>query len=159
VHATDTKATDSPQGLTRTAPEAIRFSRYRVELTGAKETASRSGVDQNRSGQSVFMPGLPRILLAFLLTGLLAHGATPAARAQSEGDRLGALTSGAAIARRQDGSEVDAFLGLSRSARIAQVIPDHARACLPSEGGLLATDAQRTIATGIAVLSDSPLGA
>ena len=59
----------------------------------------------------------------------------------------------------QDGSEVDAFLGLSRSARIAQVIPDHARACLPSEGGLLVTDAQRTIAAGVAVLAESPLGA
>jgi Putative metallopeptidase family (DUF6782) len=105
------------------------------------------------------MPGLPRILGVLVLSGVLSGGVGPAARAQSGGDRLGALAPGSAIARRQDGSEVDAFLGLSRSARIAQVIPDHARACLPSEGGLLATDAQRTIAAGVAVLAESPLGA
>ena len=105
------------------------------------------------------MPGLPRILLALLLTGLLAGGAGPAARAQSQGDRLGILAPGSAIAPRQDGTEVDAFLGLSRSARIAQVIPDHARACLPSAGGLLSSDAQRSIAAAVGALADSPLGA
>ena len=105
------------------------------------------------------MPGLPRILLALLLTGLLAGGAGPAARAQSQGDRFGILSPGSAIAPRQDGTEVDAFLGLSRSARIAQVIPDHARACLPSAGGLLSSDAQRSIAAAVGALADSPLGA
>ena len=105
------------------------------------------------------MPGLLPTLWVLVFSLLLAGGVGPAAHAQSEGDRLGALTPGSASARRQDGSEVDAFLGLSRSARIAQVIPDHARACLPSEGGLLTTDAQRTIAAGVAVLTESPLGA
>jgi hypothetical protein len=105
------------------------------------------------------MPGLPRIFWVLVFSLLLAGGAGSAVRAQSEGDPMGSLTPGSAGARRQDGSEVDAFLGLSRSARIAQVIPDHARACLPSAGGLLATDAQRTIAAGVAVLAESPLGA
>ncbi len=105
------------------------------------------------------MPALPRLLCALVFSGLLAGGGGAAACAQSEGDRLGELAPGSAIARRQDGSEVDAFLGLSRSARIAQVIPDHARVCLPSKGGLLATDAQRSIATVVAVLAESPLGA
>jgi hypothetical protein len=105
------------------------------------------------------MLGLPRIFGILVFSLLLAGGAGPAVRAQSEGDRLGALAPGSASARRQDGSEVDAFLGLSRSVRIAQVIPDHARACLPSAGGFLATDAQRTIAAGVAILAESPLGA
>jgi hypothetical protein len=105
------------------------------------------------------MPRLPHMLSVLVISGLLTGGVGPAARAQSEGDRSDALARGSTIARRQDGSEVDAFLGLSRSARIAQVIPDHARACLPSAGGFMATDAQRTIAAGVAVVAESPLGA
>jgi uncharacterized protein DUF6782 len=63
------------------------------------------------------------------------------------------------MAPRHDGSEVDAFLGLWRSARIAQVIPDHARACLPSAGGSLATEAQQAIAASVAMMAESPFGA
>ena len=39
------------------------------------------------------------------------------------------------------------------------MIPDHARACLPSRAVCSTTDAQRTIAAGVAVLAESPLGA
>jgi hypothetical protein len=102
------------------------------------------------------MPGLPRFLCVFALSSLLASGT---ASAQPQGDRIGALEPGSVIAPRADGSEVDAFLGLWRSARIAQVIPDHARVCLPSAGGSLATDAQRAIAASVAVMAESPLGA
>ena len=56
-------------------------------------------------------------------------------------------------------SEVDAFLGTRRSTRIAQVIPDHARACLPSGGGSRTTEAQRGIAAVAEVVAASPLGA
>ena len=79
------------------------------------------------------MPGLPRILWVLVFSGLLAGGAGPAAHAQSEGDRFGALAPGSAIGPRRDGSEVDAFLGLSRSARIAQVMTRHVPQCAPEE--------------------------
>ena len=105
------------------------------------------------------MPGPARSFCACVLAGLLASGAGLAADVQSQGHLSGALEPGSAIAPRPDGSEVDAFLGLWRSARIAQVIPDHARVCLPSAGGSLATDAQRTIAASVAVMAQSPLGA
>jgi hypothetical protein len=105
------------------------------------------------------MPGLPRFLYACVLCSLLAGGAGVTAAGQPQGELSGALQAGSAIASRPDGSEVDAFLGLWRSARIAQVIPDHARACLPSAGGSLATDAQRAIAASVAVMAASPLGA
>jgi hypothetical protein len=102
------------------------------------------------------MPDLPRFLCVWALSSLLASGT---AGAQHQGDPVGALEPGSVIAPRADGSEVDAFLGLWRSARIAQVIPDHARVCLPSAGGSLATDAQRAIAASVAVMAESPLGA
>ena len=94
-----------------------------------------------------------------MLAGLLVTGVGSAADVQSQGDLSGTLEPGSAVAPRPDGSEVDAFLGLWRSARIAQVIPDHARVCLPSAGGALATDAQRAIAASVAVMAESPLGA
>jgi hypothetical protein len=94
-----------------------------------------------------------------VLSSLLASGAGFAADAQPQGVPLGALEPGSVVTQRPDGSEVDAFLGLWRSARIAQVIPDHARVCLPSAGGFLATDAQRAIGAGVAVMAESPLGA
>jgi hypothetical protein len=105
------------------------------------------------------MTGLSRFLSAWVLCSLLTGGGGGVASAQPEGERFGALQPGSAIAPRPDGSQVDAFLGLWRSARIAQVIPDHARVCLPSAGGSLSTDAQRAIATGVALLAESPLGA
>src|ERR687896_700928 len=105
------------------------------------------------------MPGLPRFLCVWMLASLLGSGGGFAADLQRQGDLSGALAPGRAIAPRPDGSDVDAFLGLWRSARIAQVIPDHARVCLPSAGGSLATDAQRTIAASVAVMAASPLGA
>jgi hypothetical protein len=109
------------------------------------------------------MSGLPRFLcvwvLSSLLSSLLASGGGFAADVQPQGDTLGALEPGSVVTQRPDGSEVDAFLGLWRSARIAQVIPDHARVCLPSAGGILATDAQRAIAASVAVMAESPLGA
>ena len=105
------------------------------------------------------MPGLPRFLCAWVLLSLLASADAVAAGAQQSADLSGSVADGDAIAPRRDGSEVDAFLGLWRSARIAQVIPDHARACLPSAGGSLATDAQRAIAASVAVMAESPLGA
>ena len=103
------------------------------------------------------MPGLLRFLCAWVLSSVLVSGVSAAGGQQ--GDQIGTLEPGSAVAPRPDGSEVDAFLGLWRSARIAQVIPDHARVCLPSAGGSLATDAQRTIAASVAVMAESPLGA
>jgi hypothetical protein len=105
------------------------------------------------------MAGLRRFLCAWVLSSLLAGGAGGAVYAQPGGDRAGTLEPGSAIAPRPDGSQVDAFLGLWRSARIAQVIPDHARVCLPSAGGSLSTDEQRAIGTGVTILAESPLGA
>jgi hypothetical protein len=105
------------------------------------------------------MPGLPRFLCAWLLASLLGSGGGFAAEIQPQGHLSGALAPGSAVAPRPDAPDVDAFLGLWRSARIAQVIPDHARVCLPSAGGSLATDAQRTIAASVAAMAESPLGA
>ena len=104
------------------------------------------------------MPGLLRFLCPWVLSSLLVSG-VGTADGQPPGDQIGGLEPGSAVAPRPDGSEVDAFLGLWRSARIAQVIPDHARVCLPSAGGSLATDAQRAIAASVAVMAESPLGA
>jgi hypothetical protein len=105
------------------------------------------------------MSVLPRFLCVWVLFSLLASGGGFAAGVQPQGDPLGALEPGSVVPQRPDGSEVDAFLGLWRSARIAQVIPDHARVCLPSAGGVLGTDAQRAIAASVAVMAESPLGA
>ena len=103
------------------------------------------------------MHGLLRFLCAWVLSSLLFSGVSAAGGQQ--GRRIGALEPGSTIGQRPDGSDVDAFLGLWRSARIAQVIPDHARVCLPSAGGSLATDAQRAIAASVAAMAESPLGA
>jgi hypothetical protein len=105
------------------------------------------------------MPDLPRLLCVWVLSGLLASGQSLAADVQLQRDPAGTLQPGSVVPQRPDGSEVDAFLGLWRSARIAQVIPDHARVCLPSAGGALTTDAQRAIAASVAVMAKSPLGA
>jgi hypothetical protein len=105
------------------------------------------------------MPALPRFLCAWALAGLLAGSAGIAGGSQPKGVATGALEPGGAFVPPPDGGEVDAFLGLWRSARIAQIIPDHARVCLPSGGGALSTAAQRAIATGVSVLAQSPLGA
>jgi hypothetical protein len=103
------------------------------------------------------MGGLLRVLCAWVLSSLLVSGVN--ATGSRPGDQIGALRPGSTAVQRPDGSDVDAFLGLWRSARIAQVIPDHARVCLPSAGGSLATDAQRAIAASVAVMAESPLGA
>jgi hypothetical protein len=103
------------------------------------------------------MPGLLRILGAWVLSSLVVSGVN--VTGAQAGDQLGALGPGNAVAPRPDGSDVDAFLGLWRSARIAQVIPDHAFVCLPSAGGSLSTDAQRAIAASVAAMAKSPLGA
>jgi hypothetical protein len=105
------------------------------------------------------MSGLRVVLLAFAICGVLAFtydtasgaGTGPAGSVGAQPER--------AIARGRDVSEVDAFLGTSRSTRIAQIIPDHARACLPSGGGSRTTEAQRGIAAVAEVVAASPLGA
>ena len=106
------------------------------------------------------MPAPLRLpVLASLVVGLLAIADRPAANPQArvEGAHLpargGATTDGHHV------SEVDAFLGGWRSLRIAQVIPDHAHACLPSAGGSRATAAQRGIAASVDVMAKTPLGA
>jgi hypothetical protein len=105
------------------------------------------------------MHGLLRFFCAWMLASLLGSEGGFAADVHRQGPLSDALAPESAIAPRADGSDVDAFLGLWRSARIAQVIPDHARVCLPSAGGSLATDAQRAIAASVAVMAESPLGA
>jgi hypothetical protein len=103
------------------------------------------------------MPGLLCVLCAWVLSSVLVSGAN--ATGGRSGDQISALRPGSTAAQRPNGSEVDAFLGLWRSARIAQVIPNHAHVCLPSAGGSLATEAQRAIAASVAVMAESPLGA
>ena len=105
------------------------------------------------------MPGLPRILLALVLTGCSLAARGPPRVHNPKAIGLAPWRPAAPSRRGRMAAEVDAFLGLSRSARIAQVIPDHARACLPSAGGALSTDAQRAIAAGVGALAESPLGA
>lgn len=105
------------------------------------------------------MSGLRIALLAFAICGVLAIGDERASGAGTELAGSGSLEPRHPTAKGRDVSEVDAFLGAPRSTRIAQIIPDHARACLPSGGGSRTTDAQRRIAAVADVMAESPLGA
>jgi hypothetical protein len=105
------------------------------------------------------MSGLRVALLAFAICGVLAIPYGTASGAGSGPAGSVSASSTRATARGPDVSEVDAFLGTSRSTRIAQIIPDHARACLPSGGGFRTTEAQRGIAAVAEVVAESPLGA
>jgi hypothetical protein len=105
------------------------------------------------------MSGLRVVLLALAICGVLAVGGETASRAGTGADGSGGPQPQRPSARGREVSEVDAFLGTRRSSRIAQVIPDHARACLPSGGGSRTTEAQRGIAAVAEVLAESPLGA
>ena len=103
------------------------------------------------------MSGLRFVLLAFAICGVLVISERSASGAGAESDGSGnpnpePPTAGGV-------SEVDAFLGTRRSTRIAQIIPDHARACLPSGGGFRTTEAQQGIAGVADVVAQSPLGA
>ena len=105
------------------------------------------------------MSGLRIALLAVAICGLLTIGDEKASGAGRELEGTGDPQPERPSAKGHDVSEVDAFLGTYRSTRIAQVIPDHARACLPSSGGSRATEAQRGIAAVAEVVAESPLGA
>ena len=105
------------------------------------------------------MSGLRIAFLVLAVCGVLAIGDEKASGAGSKLEASGSLEPGHPVAKRRDVSEVDAFLGTRRSTRIAQVIPDHARACLPSDGGSRTTDAQRGIAAVADAVAESPLGA
>jgi hypothetical protein len=104
------------------------------------------------------MSGLRLALLAFAICGVLAIGDEKAS-AGTEPDGSPSPNAAPPTARSRDVSEVDAFLGARRSTRIAQLIPDHAHACLPSGGGSRTTAAQRGIAAVADVVARSPLGA
>ena len=105
------------------------------------------------------MFGLPLSLLAFALCGVLAIGHCKAAAAETGPGPSGSPELGHRPDSGSDVSEVDAFLGARRSTRIAQVIPDHARACVPSGRWSWRTEAQHRIAAVADVLAESPLGA
>jgi hypothetical protein len=103
------------------------------------------------------MSGLRVVLLAFAICGVLVISERSASGAGTESDGSGNPNPEPPTARGV--SEVDAFLGTRRSTRIAQIIPDHARACLPSGGGFRTTEAQQGIAGVADVVAQSPLGA
>ena len=105
------------------------------------------------------MSGLRVVLLAVAICGVLAIGERAASGAGAESDGSDSPQPERPTARGRDVSEVDAFLGTRRSTRIAQIIPDHAHACLPSGGGSRTTDTQRSIAAVTGVVAESPLGA
>jgi hypothetical protein len=105
------------------------------------------------------MSGLRIALLAVAICRVLAVANAQVAGAGTETDGSVSPHSERPTAGGRDVSEVDAFLGARRSTRIAQVIPDHARACLPSAGGSRTTEAQRGIAAVADVVAQSPLGA
>jgi hypothetical protein len=96
-------------------------------------------------------------ILAWFLAGLLATGHARAADHTTEATQpLGATPVASA---RETGADVDAFLEPWRRVRVAHLIPDHARACVPVAGHPPATAAQKEIATGLDLISLSPLGA
>ena len=101
------------------------------------------------------MSGPHSAALACALAALFALGADGASAAPGEIDGRADFKA----AENREVSGVDAFLGAWRSTRIARVVPDHARACLPSTGGPPATGAQQSIAAVVNVVADSPLGA
>jgi Putative metallopeptidase family (DUF6782) len=103
------------------------------------------------------MSGLRVVLLAFAICGVLVISERSASGAGTESDGSGNPNPEPPTARGV--SEVDAFLGTRRSTRIAQIIPDHARACLPPGGGFRTTEAQQGIAGVADVVAQSPLGA
>jgi hypothetical protein len=104
------------------------------------------------------MSGLRLTLLVVAILGVLAIGDQKAS-AGTEPDGSPSPNAEPPTARGREVSEVDAFLGARRSTRIAQLIPDHAHACLPSGGGSRTTEAQRGIAAVADVVAQSPLGA
>jgi hypothetical protein len=104
------------------------------------------------------MSGLRIALLAFAICGVLAVGDEKAS-AGTKPDGSPRPNPEPPTARGGAVSEVDAFLGARRSTRIAQVIPDHAHACLPSGGGSRTTETQHGIAAVADVVAQSPLGA
>jgi hypothetical protein len=105
------------------------------------------------------MSGRRVVLLVFAICGMLSVGDGTASGAGSGPEGSAGAQSERGTASGDSLSEVDAFLGTRRSTRIAQVIPDHARACLPSAGGSRTTAAQRGIAAVAEVVAESPLGA
>src|SRR5687768_15358036 len=104
------------------------------------------------------MSGLRIALFALAICAVLSIGDEKASGAASRPGASGSLEPAHRGGKGGDVSEVDAFLGVRRSTRIAQVIPDHARACLPSGRGSWTTDAQRRIAAVADVMAESPLG-
>jgi hypothetical protein len=105
------------------------------------------------------MSGLRVVFLAFAICGIIAvtyHTASGAGTGPA--GSVGAQPERATV-RGHDVSAVDAFLGTRRSTRIAQIIPDHERACLPSGGGSRTTETQQGIAAVAEVVAESPLGA
>lgn len=105
------------------------------------------------------MSGLRIALVAVAVCGMLATADEEASGTGAGLEGSGGLGPGHGVDKGRDVSEVDAFLGARRSTRIAQVIPDHAHACLPSGGGSRTTDAQRRIAAVADIIAESPLGA
>jgi hypothetical protein len=105
------------------------------------------------------MSGLRVVLLAFAICGVLGISERPSSGAGTESDGSAGPNPEGPSAGGRDVSEVDAFLGTRRSTRIAQIIPDHARACLPSRGGFRTTAAQQGIAAVADLVAQSPLGA
>jgi hypothetical protein len=104
------------------------------------------------------MSGLRLTLLVVAILGVLAIGDKKAS-AGTEPDGSHSPNAEPPTGRGREVSEVDAFLGARRSTRIAQLIPDHAHACLPSGGGSRTTEAQRGIAAVADVVAQSPLSA
>ena len=95
-------------------------------------------------------------VLAWLVAGLLATGdAWAADHAATALEPLAA----APAPTPETGADVDAVLEPWRRVRVAHLIPDHARACVPVAMRLPATAAQKEIAAGLDLISLAPLGA
>src|SRR5690606_21822660 len=105
------------------------------------------------------MSGLRLAFLVFAICGMLFVGDERASGADPGRPGSATLQPTDRADKGGDVSEVDAFLGAQRSTRIAQVIPDHARACLPSSAASWTTEAQRSIAAVAEIVAESPLGA
>jgi hypothetical protein len=97
-------------------------------------------------------------IVVWLLAGSLAMGHAHAADPEviAAGERSGPLP---AVAEGDADAEVDAFLEPWRRVRIARLIPDRGRACLPAALGLPATAVRRELAADLETMAQSPLGA
>ena len=96
---------------------------------------------------------------AWLFAGVLIAASARAADPEAAATAVGSGGPATPAVERDRGAEVDALLEPWRRIRVAHLIPDHTHACLPVAIAPTTTPAQREIATGLDLMTQSPLGA